>query len=313
MFRNLLDRARHRIAQVTANDRVARCWGDTARQRERTSLMGWLDSPLVLELYVQPTITPEGGNWLVGVAHQEEIPANSRWLSLGCGSGGQEIYAAQMGLFAEMDAYDLAEGAIEVATDNAARQGCSKINFRVGDFNTVSLAPERYDVVLMNMSLHHVAELEKLYEQIRATLNPDGWFIANEYIGPSQMQYTAQQLAMVNRLLSLLPDELCYDYVRRQTKTEYIIRSRAEWDAADPSEAVRSDEIVPVAQSYFSRFKRIDYGGTLLAPLLEHIIGNFAADNEPHVAILKLLIFYEKKLIAEGILPSDFAVLVARK
>lgn len=38
-------------------EQIAKLWGDTATRRGQCSLMGWLDSSLVLECYVQPKIT----------------------------------------------------------------------------------------------------------------------------------------------------------------------------------------------------------------------------------------------------------------
>jgi len=56
---------------------------------------------------------------------------------------------------------------------------------------------------------------------------------------------------------------------------------------------------------------RRDFGGTLLNPMLEGIVGNFRRDSEEDTALLRLLISIEEILLEQGMLPSDFTVLVA--
>lgn len=152
------------------------------------------------------------------------------WLSLGCGSGGQEIFAGQQGLYQEMDAMDLSSHAIEVARTNATKLGVTNINFKVGDFKSLDFVPDQYDVILMSMSLHHVADLEGFFLKLQKLLKLNGMLIINEYIGPSQMQFTKKQISIVNRLLGILSDKYKYDYVLKQMKCRYVMKSRSEWD-----------------------------------------------------------------------------------
>jgi hypothetical protein len=82
--------------------------------------------------------------------------------------------------------------------------------------------------------------------------------------------------------------------------------------AIDPSEAIRSAELVPLVDSHFEIIERIDFGGTILQLLLQDIAGNFAPENARDVAVLDLLWMLEDRLISAGQLPSDFTLLVAR-
>jgi len=292
---------------------VKKIWGRTAANREKNSIMGWLDSSMVLEQYVQPMITGNSvTNWLVGISKKLQISAETKWVSLGCGSAGQEIFASKMGLFAEMDAFELSPQAINIARKNAKIEGIKNINFNVGDFNDIKLKPKYYDVALMVMSLHHVENLEALFKILQKSIKENGLLIVNEYIGPSQMQFTPRQLSIVSQLLDILPEKYRYDYTAKQIKQSCYLRNREEWNNVDPSEAIRSDEIVPLMNKYFIQIERIDYGGTILNPLLENIIKNFHNNSEDSAAILNLLIYIEKILIQEKIITSDFAVMVMR-
>ena len=51
---------------------------------------------------------------------------------------------------------------------------------------------------------------------------------------------------------------------------------------------------------------RADFGGTLLQFVLADIAGNFDPADPKDVAMIDLVCLYEKTLIDEGVLPSDF-------
>lgn len=293
---------------------VGTVWSEMARTRQDAVPRGWLDSPLVLEDYVQPRLTGDPRtNWLVGIGRRRGLAPPSRWLSLGCGTAGQEIFAARMGLVGTMVALDTAPGALEIARAACEREGVAGFEFGPVDLNAPRLPRGPFDVVLMNMSLHHVRELEQLLEAVRQVMVPGGHFLANEFVGARQFQFPAAQLAKVQELLALLPERLRHDVVTGGLKTEYVTHPVEWWDRTDPSEAVRSDEIPDQVGKRFRVEERLDYGGTFLALVLEHIVHNFRADVPEDRAILSLLARLEAAILASGTFASDFTVLVARR
>jgi SAM-dependent methyltransferase len=300
-------------AETSPAGAVAACWGDTAEARRRAPLQGWLDSPLVLREYVHPRLYGRAeGNWLAGISRRLGIPAAGHWLSLGCGGAGAEIGAARDGLFASMVALDVAGRAVEAAERAAAAAGISSIEFGVADLNRPTLPAATYDVVMMSMALHHVAALEALFAAVRTTLKPRGIFLVNEFVGPRQLQFTDLQLAIVRDLLAALPERLRIDSATGQVKSEYVRLPVEHWNLWDPSEAVRSDEIVPLLHRHFEVVLQIDYGGTLLNPLLEHIVHNFDPRNEADVALIRMLARFEELAIRHGVVGNDFAVMAMR-
>ncbi len=81
--------------------------------------------------------------------------------------------------------------------------------------------------------------------------------------------------------------------------------------AADPSEAIRSEDIVHVVQEYFKIVQKRDWGGNLLQFLLKDIAGNFRAED-PHASeYLKMLTNIEDTFVKCGEFASDFTYLVA--
>ena len=294
--------------------RVGSLWDDRSRRRAHNSLGGWLDSPVVLEHYVQPQISglPKV-DWLTGVVERLRIPPGGRWLSIGCGSASTEIHAARNGFFSSMTAFDVSNVSLALAREAALKGGVSNIDFFVTDLNNLRLPPEHYDVVLAIMSLHHVEKLEPLLEQIEGTLKRTGLFLTNEYVGPKRIQFTDLQLSIATELLEALPEIWRGDSETGSIKTKASRLSVREWKSTDPSEAVRSDEIVAEIAKRFQFIERHDYGGAILFPMLERIVHNFDHNDPKDVAAIRLVAAFESVLMRLGVLPSNFTLLAARK
>ncbi len=79
----------------------------------------------------------------------------------------------------------------------------------------------------------------------------------------------------------------------------------------DPSEAVRSDEIVSLVHQKFDVLEMKGYGGSILHFLLGGIAGNFTKDAAGQ-SLLDMQFQIEDSLIDAGHLSHDFALLVAR-
>ncbi len=292
---------------------VAEIWGDTAAARAKAPLQGWLDSHLVHREVVNPRLFGESpGGWVGGAVARLAIPATGHWLSLGCGAASGEIIAARDGRFASMRALDVADRAIEEAQRQAAARGVTNIEFGVADFNRLTLPRAAYDVIMMAMSLHHVAALEGLLDAVRTALRPGGYFLINEYVGPRQLQFSDLQLGLVRDLLAALPARLRMDSSTGRVKSEYVRLPVEHWNRWDPSEAVRSNEIVPLLHRNFEVVLQLDYGGTLLNPLLEHIVHNFDPADETAVALVRMLGRFEDLAIRQGLLGNDFTVMAMR-
>jgi hypothetical protein len=81
----------------------------------------------------------------------------------------------------------------------------------------------------------------------------------------------------------------------------------------DPSEAIRSAEIIPLLHSFFRVIEIKPWGGTVFNYLLDDIAGNFDPTREEDRRVLDMVLCIEDTLIESKDLQSDFAVVVARK
>jgi len=285
----------------------------------------------------------------------------ARCLSLGCGTGHLERRLAQFSEFQYCDAYDIAEGSLQIARRLAVEKGLTNISYYTADINRIALPAGVYDSVWIDSAMHHFEALEHVCQQICQSLKPEGLLILTEYIGPSRFQVPDRQKEITNLCLGLLPaqyriliqeqialysehnqfrkgarwffsrvvDELrdgdlmgvvrrrFHTYkarVRNQGNVKTIVHfpSWRDVTTVDPSEAVRSEEIVEVLQRDFDIIEKKDWGGNVLQFLFAGIAGHFSTEDQQAQALLKMVINVEDTLLQCGELKSDFAYIVAR-
>lgn len=301
-------------------EKVSSFWDENVKLHEKPSVpLSWLDAPIVMEHCLKKLTAGEKRisaiQWLLWVK-EKLVPSVvlDYGLSLGCGDGTLERQALSMNICARFDAFDISGKSIGLAKTQAEEKGLSGlINYQVADLNTINLECNKYDIVFCGMALHHVQNLEHLFEELKKGLKPNGRFILTEFVGPSQFQWTDKQLGIIREILGLLPIRLKID-ARSGTVKEYCVRPTVEsMNELDPSEAIRSSDILPLVYKMWEVEERIDFGGTILHMLLDGIVANFDAAREEDVAILKLLEYFEDTLIKENVLPSDFTLIVARR
>lgn len=80
---------------------------------------------------------------------------------------------------------------------------------------------------------------------------------------------------------------------------------------ADPSEAVRSGEIVSVLDNYFCTVEKKDWGGNIFQSLLSGIAGNFANESICSESLLRMIFTIEEALINCHEIESDYAYIAA--
>jgi SAM-dependent methyltransferase len=252
------------------------------------------------------------GSWIgqleaVCVQIGERTRPGARIFSPGCGRCDKELHLAAAFPDREFVAMDITPEILEQARAEAERRGVKNLRLEVGDFNSLELEPDSLDIVLGLGSIHHVEALEAFWEAVRRSLRPGGAVLAQEYVGPNRLQWTAAQVREGSRVLDeMIPDE--HKPVHRQVvpvALEAII-------AADPSEAVRSRDILPTLRSGgFELQGYVGVGCSLLQPVLMDQIGTYDPQNWDHNHLLTALFREEDRLLRAGVLEDDFAGFVA--
>jgi SAM-dependent methyltransferase len=217
-----------------------------------------------------------------------KLPA-AKGVSIGCGTGIAERQSLEAGLCHRMDGFDFSPASLEKARRRAQEAGLeSRLRYELKDLNRERLPEESYEFALSFGCLHHIEKLEHLLSTIHDSLKRDGLFYFNEYVGPPRFQWPREIVDMINHLINLLPS--------RCLKTGHY-RPIAEKDLADPSEAIRSDEIMAIGRQYFEFLDGRYYGGALLFPLWGEVIWPeifLDPSLEEYQSILKLLLLLDE-------------------
>jgi len=224
----------------------------------------------------------------------------ARALSLGCGEGALERDLMAKGLCREIVGLDLSPEALELARQRAREQGLDGLHYQVVDLDRLQLEAAGYDAVFAHQSLHHVRELETCLDQVSRALRPQGVLYVDEYVGPSRDEWRPELMRQAEAVYRDLPRQ-----VRRRRRLQLPV------DRRDPSEAVRSADIIPVIEDRFRILHRRDYGGNLLSVIYPHLrldsLGDEARDH-----LLGRILDREEELLAAGA-PTFYTVIVAAR
>lgn len=293
-------------------ERVKHVWG-AGRVWGGTDIQHWLQHPLVQERINFKVAGTAGVNRFEYFLHhylKAKMPV-ARALTLGSGVGELERGLCHYNFAQAHEGVDISEDAIRIAREHAEAAGLTHIHYRAGNLNTVVLERHAYDVIFGISSVHHTENLEHLFGQIQRALKPGGYFFVDEFIGPDRFQWTDEQIRAMNEQLLRIPrnlrrlisdDRKCKDRIDRRTPAEII--------ASDPSEAIRSSEIMPLLSQYFTVLEVKGYGGAIIHELLYDIAGNFAEENPGSLDYLRRLFNVEDELTSSGKLGHDFAVII---
>jgi 2-polyprenyl-3-methyl-5-hydroxy-6-metoxy-1,4-benzoquinol methylase len=231
-------------------------------------------------------------------------------ISIGCGDGGIEVALVTRRFCATLKGIDLSP--VRVASSNARVPEYLKdrIEFLVEDAEKHNVQ-ESFDVVLFTHALHHISNLEGMSAAIRDHLmNPNGGILVlEEYVGAVRWQFPPEHVAEIVSLLK--------DLERDHPNYIPIFRQNPLWDGEtfhlpdpvsvendDPSETVRSNEIVPVLSNYFKIAKDVPTGGIFFQWIFHNAYN--ALKTEEGNQIVQKMLDREMEVIRNGIVKSDY-------
>lgn len=239
--------------------------------------------------------------------------------SMGCGNGHLERTLASFGWnYDFIDGYEFNATLVQHAKDMAIKNGLSNIKYHYFDLNNDTLNKNHYDVVIFFHSLHHVENLELCLESVRNSLNNDGIMLLVEYVGPSKMKIQSHELQTANQILQTIPEELRINHEASSNnniiiKNEVDIKKIESYVILDPTEAIRSSEILPLANRYFNLIELKPLAGTMAMPVLDCIAGNFDETNSEHLALLKNVFETERTLLMNRQIDPHYVFAVYQK
>jgi 2-polyprenyl-3-methyl-5-hydroxy-6-metoxy-1,4-benzoquinol methylase len=229
---------------------------------------------------------------------QERNLKFDRGLTLGCGAGRRERELVSRDVCRTFHGIDISERAIAAAREIAKEQDLP-LTYEVADLNFLELPEKAFDLVVAQTCLHHVLFLERVAEQIWRSLKSDGYLWIHDFIGETQGQYDPKRLSIVNRILAILPEKFRQNTINGRLIAE--IKRPEPGRLGSPFESIRSGEIVPVFQRWFTIEWKMEFDAFLRLVVPP---GTRAAylENEDTRALFELLMLLDRSCIEEKIM-----------
>jgi SAM-dependent methyltransferase len=231
-------------------------------------------------------------------------------LTLGCGAGRCERELLRSGVCRTFHGIDISENAVATAREIAKEQNLP-LTYEIADLNFVKLPVKRFDLVVAQTCLHHVLFLEHVAEQVWHSLKSEGYLWIHDFIGETQFQYDPKRVAMVNKILAVLPEKFRQNTITGNVTNE--IKRPEPGDLGSPFESIRSSEIVPVFQRWFTVEWKLEFDAFLRLVVPQ---GTRAAylENDDTRALFEILMLLDDLCIKERIVqPSGGQYLMRPK
>ena len=270
--------------------------------RPKLQSLGFNDPDAIFETYLAAQCT-------------NEADRPKRFLSLGAGNCDLEIALAlklragghQDFLF---DCLDLNPAMLERGRLAAEQAGVGHhLTFAEGDVNVWN-APQEFDAIVANYFLHHVVNLEHVFEQVRRALKPAGTFLIAEMIGRNGHQRWPEALTLVHEFWRKLPPSYRFNRVSGRYEEMYEDQDCS----AEGFEGIRAQDILPMLIDRF-QFQLFVPFANLIDPFVDR---NFGPNFDPALPwdrefVDQVHLRDEQELFSGGLTPTHMYAVVARE
>jgi len=208
--------------------------------------------------------------------------AGRRIVSLGAGDCVHEILLIKKLL--ELGEADFVVEAIELsplrfdrARASASAEGVEQyLLLNQGDLNTW-VATGKYSVVIAKDTLHHVLELEHLFDAVHEGLEQDGIFLTTDMIGRNGHMRWPEALEIIQAIWKFMPDHYKINHQLKRVEKEYD-----NWDCSKTGfEGIRAQDILPLLVEKFT-FRGFLGFGNLPDIFIERGFGHNLKVDNPH-------------------------------
>jgi SAM-dependent methyltransferase len=211
----------------------------------------------------------------------QRTQVHPRFISIGAGNCDTEVRVAkllrELGLTDfTLECLELNPAMLERGRQDAKENGVTEnISFIKGDFN--KWMPEStYCGVMANHSLHHVVNLEGLFDAIKSSLHPLGYFVTSDMIGRNGHQRWPEALTHVERIWEDLPSKYKYNAQLKRHESKFV-----NWDCSSEGfEGIRAQDILPLLVKRFDFPLFIGFAN-IISPFVDRGFGhNFDVNSQ---------------------------------
>lgn len=184
-------------------------------------------------------------------------------------------------------------GRAEEAVARAGLGDCFRLE--ATDLNRWSPS-RRYAGAMAHHSLHHLVELERIFDGLAAALEPGGRFVANDMIGRNGHMRWPEALEVIERIWAFLDDRYKVNRQLRRLEPEFV-----NWDCSTEGfEGVRAQDILPLLLERF-RFDGFLAMGGITDVFVDRAFGHNYDPGDPRDrAFIDFLQYLNDQLIDSG-------------
>lgn len=205
----------------------------------------------------------------------------TRILSIGSGNCDLELKIGQKLLGAgfkdfTIECLELNEDMLERGGKAASDAGMDDyFVFTRADFNAWRPVTN-YEIVMANQSLHHVLNLEGLFDAVRQSLTSDGFILISDMIGRNGHMRWPEALERLEPFWDELPDSYRYNRLLKRHEVQYINHDCS----TEGFEGIRAQDILALLMERFN-FKFFFPFGNIIFVFIDRPFGhNFDADAD---------------------------------
>lgn len=238
--------------------------------------------------------------------------ATQHFVSIGAGHSDIEVQVTKMlrAAGAEnfiLECMDINPSMLERASASATQEGVrTYMEFVVADASDWAPEPGSYSLVMAHQSLHHIVELELLFEKIRTAIGERGKFLTSDVIGRNGHMRWPEAMDEIEKIWPQLPDRCKYNHALQRFEPMY-----ENWDCSTEGfEGVRAEDILPLLRESF-QFEMFLAYGNLVDIFIDRAFGhNFNPDSEQDRNLIDHIAMLDEELIEAGRLTPTHIVAV---
>jgi len=232
-------------------------------------------------------------------------------LELGCNAGWLTLAMAQRG--AHATGIDIAEQAIQIARayyDSIRETVLGTVEYHTADVNTVTLDANRYDVIVVKGTLHHLTRMDAVIREIHGALKPGGLLWVHDTHGDEH----PLTVVIAGALAFVLPTHTSYaDKIRALRRFGFRsagrVKASIEAEGLSPFEgAGREHDWLQLIERYFHVVKK---GKS--AAVVGYISAQLRLPDQTAIPLLKAIRVIDVALVRVGLFKPTGLVVYARK
>ena len=232
-------------------------------------------------------------------------------ISIGCGNGDSEIEILKRVKnkhLLEFVGIDINPTMVDRGKKLAKENNLDCLDFQVGDFNYLKL-DRKYDFFFANHSLHHVVELENLFDTIAEHSTDEMVFMINDMVGRNGHVLWDGSKKVVDHIWNQLNPKYKFNAYTKQYDREVMNHDCS----VEGFEGIRAEDILP------ELLKRFDFDvylpfSLIVNRFIDRVYGhNFDLGNEVDLKIIHAIIDLDHKLLTDRALSATQALFKLKK